>query len=226
MNSTTTLTWTDVLAAEKQKAYFEAILSHINAERRAGKIIYPKTQDMFNAFKLTPFNNVKVVILGQDPYHGPKQAHGLSFSVPAGIKPPPSLMNIFKELQDDLGLSAVQHGNLSAWATQGVMLLNTSLSVEAHQAASHSQLGWQTFTDTVISALDNHPENLVFMLWGGHARKKKTLIQQKRHLIIESAHPSPLSAYRGFFGSKPFSRCNSFLVEQGQTPIDWQLKEA
>ncbi|MBO4323249.1 MAG: uracil-DNA glycosylase [Clostridia bacterium] len=184
--------------------------------------VYPSMFDIFNAFKFTPYENVKVVILGQDPYHEPGQAHGLCFSVKEGVKLPPSLVNIYKELQADLGFKPPIGGDLTKWATQGVLLLNTTLTVIRGQANSHSKCGWTEFTDGVIEILSERAKPMVFILWGGNARSKKPLIA-KRHLIIESAHPSPLSCYNGFFGSKPFSRANDFLLAHGETPIDWNL---
>ena len=195
-------------------------------EKQAGKVIYPKGCHYFQAMNLTPFEAVKVVILGQDPYHGPGQAHGLSFSVQPGIAVPPSLVNIYKELESDLGTAPVQHGCLVPWARQGVLLLNTVLTVEANKAASHRGQGWEAFTDAIIEQLNDHREQLVFILWGSHAREKGRCIDTGRHCVIESAHPSPLSAYRGFWGSRPFSRANAFLAEHGQQPIDWQLEPA
>ena len=188
-----------------------------------GKAIFPAECQIFYALDRTPFDNVKVVILGQDPYHGPGQAHGLCFSVQPGIAPPPSLVNIYKEMGTDLGLTAANHGCLSSWADQGVLLLNSVLTVEAHQAGSHQGRGWEKFTDRVIKELESRRENLVFILWGGYARKKGSFINRDRHLVIESPHPSPLSSYRGFFGSKPFSRSNEYLQQTGQLEIDWKL---
>lgn len=215
--------WTDVLGEEKTKPYFVSILEFLAQEQSQGKIIYPQQSDLFNAFKETPYDKVKVVILGQDPYHGPGQAHGLSFSVNPGVKPPPSLRNIFQELKTDLNLPIPSHGCLSHWAHQGVLLLNTSLSVEHNQPQSHAKIGWTEFTDHVIQQLNLYPEPLVFLLWGTHARKKSALINSKKHLILTAAHPSPLSAYQGFFGCGHFSKANDFLVKHGRQPIDWSL---
>ncbi|PIT09619.1 uracil-DNA glycosylase [Snodgrassella alvi] len=217
-------TWHQAIGAEKQQPYFQRILEVVRAERLAGKIIYPPAQDVFNAFKATEFAQVKVVILGQDPYHGPQQAHGLSFSVRQGIAIPPSLVNIYKELADDIsGFQIPQHGYLQHWAEQGVLLLNTVLTVRAGQAHSHAELGWETFTDQVIAVLNAQREHIVFMLWGSHAQKKGAMIDRHKHLVLSAPHPSPLSAYRGFFGCKHFSKANAYLQEHGMSPIDWQL---
>ncbi|PIT51560.1 uracil-DNA glycosylase [Snodgrassella alvi] len=217
-------TWHQAIGAEKQQPYFQHILEVVRAERLAGKVIYPPAQDVFNAFKATEFAQVKVVILGQDPYHGPQQAHGLSFSVRQGIAIPPSLVNIYKELADDIpGFHIPQHGYLQHWAEQGVLLLNTVLTVRAGQAHSHAELGWEIFTDKVIAVLNAEREHIVFMLWGSHAQKKGAMIDRHKHLVLSAPHPSPLSAYRGFFGCKHFSKANAYLQEHGMTPIDWQL---
>lgn len=186
-------------------------------------VIYPPMHDIFNAFKYTPYSEVKVVILGQDPYHGEGQAHGLCFSVQEGVTPPPSLVNIYKELHNDLGINIPNGGCLTKWAKQGVMLLNTTLTVRASQANSHSKCGWQEFTDEVIKILAKREKPMVFLLWGANARSKKKFIDTKKHLVLESVHPSPLSAYNGFFGCKHFSKTNEFLKKHGQTPIDWTL---
>jgi uracil-DNA glycosylase len=196
----------------------------LQKEKEQGHIIYPAMSKIFAAFSLTPFESVKVVIAGQDPYHGPNQAEGLCFSVPEGIKKPPSLVNIFKELHDDLKIDPPAHGSLKSWAGQGVLLLNTSLTVRANEAASHSGQGWEFFTDRVIQTLSEHKDFIIFVLWGAHAQSKIKLIDTTRHAIIASAHPSPLSAYRGFFGSKPFSKINDLLKEHGLDVIDWTLK--
>lgn len=185
--------------------------------------VYPDMYDLYNCFRYTPFYNLKVVLLGQDPYHNVGQAHGLCFSVQEGVPNPPSLENIFKELTSDLGVEKPKNGTLTKWAKEGVLLLNTSLSVRAHQANSHSKCGWAWFTDSVIQLISEQKENVVFILWGGNARSKKKLIDEKKHYIIESAHPSPLSAYNGFFGSKPFSKTNEYLQQNGLSPIDWDL---
>ncbi|WP_367277192.1 uracil-DNA glycosylase [Oceanispirochaeta sp.] len=192
-------------------------------EKQNGKILFPPGSQIFYALDRTPFEDVKVVILGQDPYHGPGQAHGLCFSVQPGVNPPPSLVNIYKEMESDLGLRAPGHGCLSSWADQGVLLLNSVLTVEAHRAASHQGRGWEQFTDRVIRELEEKREHLVFILWGAYARKKGSFIRRDRHLVIESPHPSPLSSYRGFFGSKPFSRTNAYLEETEQAPVVWEL---
>ena len=185
--------------------------------------VYPDMHDLYNCFRYTPFENLKVVLLGQDPYHNVGQAHGLCFSVQEGVPNPPSLENIFKELHSDLGFEKPKNGTLTKWAKEGVLLLNTSLSVRAHQANSHSKCGWAWFTDSVIQLISEQKEKVVFILWGGNARSKKKLIDEKKHYIIESAHPSPLSAYNGFFGSKPFSKTNEYLIKNGLSPIDWDL---
>lgn len=217
-------TWKDALGKEKQKSYFQQILQFVHRERLAGKVIYPPQHEVFSAFALTEFSDVKVVILGQDPYHGPNQAHGLAFSVKPSIAPPPSLLNIYKELSEDIsGFQIPQHGYLVDWAKQGVFLLNTVLTVEQSRANSHAQIGWETFTDEVIAQLNEHRENLVFLLWGSHAQKKGQFIDRNRHCVLSSPHPSPLSAYRGFFGCKHFSKVNEYLIKQGISPINWQL---
>lgn len=220
---TEALTWKTLLGDEKQKPYFQAILNFLKTERAAGKIIYPAQEDIFNALKFTPYENVKVVILGQDPYHGPNQAHGLSFSVRPGVPPPPSLLNIFKELQSDLGIPKPSHGCLEKWAQQGVLLLNAVLTVEADKPQSHAHIGWQQFTDKIIASLNEHPEGIVFLLWGSHAQQKTQLISNLRHKILKAPHPSPLSASRGFLGCKHFSQANQLLTQMGREPIDWQL---
>ena len=221
--ATVSMTWQDVLSQEKPKPYFKKILAHIQQERAEGKHIFPPAKDCFNAFRYTPLAKVKVVILGQDPYHGPGQAHGLSFSVLPGIKSPPSLLNIYKELKDDCQITAPNHGCLIAWAKQGVMLLNTALSVEAHKAQSHSDIGWAAFTDKVIKVINAHTTNTVFLLWGAPAKRKVELLNTERHLILTAPHPSPLSAYRGFMGCKHFSKTNEYLEKWGKTAINWQL---
>ena len=186
-------------------------------------IVYPDMYDLYNAFKFTPFSSLRVVLLGQDPYHNVGQAHGLCFSVQDGIQPPPSLVNIFKELQADIGCPVPKSGNLTKWAKEGVLLLNTSLSVREHQANSHAKCGWAWFTDSVIQLISEQKEHVVFILWGGNARSKKPLIDKNKHLILECAHPSPLSAYNGFFGCKHFSKTNEYLIKHGLSPIDWDL---
>ncbi len=216
-------TWKDLLAAEKQLPYFKNMIETLKRENAAGKIIYPPQKDIFNAIKLTPFEDVKVVIIGQDPYHGPGQAHGLSFSVRPGIKPPPSLENMFKELESDIGFKRPDHGFLEPWAKQGVMLLNAVLTVQAHQAHSHAKIGWQTFTDKIIQCLNDERSDLIFLLWGASAQKKGQIIDKNKHHVLTAPHPSPLSAHRGFFGCKHFSTCNEILKRLGKTPINWQL---
>lgn len=220
---TDTLTWKDVLGEEKEKPYFKAILEFVKKERAAGKKIYPPHKDMFNALKFTPYEQVKVVILGQDPYHGPGQAHGLSFSVQPGVPFPPSLQNIFKELHSDMGIPSPKTGCLEKWAQQGVLLLNAALSVEAGKPQSHANIGWHEFTDSVISSLNESPNEIVFLLWGAYAQKKSVLINTLRHHILKAPHPSPLSANRGFFGCKHFSKANELLRQAGREEIDWSL---
>ena len=212
--------WAQILGDQFQQPYMHSLRDFLLAQKQQGAQIYPPTSDTFRAFQLCDFHKVKVIILGQDPYHGPNQAHGLSFSVRSSTKAPPSLVNIFKELENDLGWARRQT-DLSDWAEQGVLLLNSVLTVTAHNAGSHRNQGWETFTDQAISALAQQRQNLVFILWGGYARAKKKLIDSSRHCIIESAHPSPLSAHSGFFGSKPFSRCNNYLHACNQQPINW-----
>lgn len=215
--------WKDVLKTEFSKPYFEQAALHVKTEKSQGKTIYPPGSLIFNAFNTTPFDKVKVVILGQDPYHGPGQAHGLCFSVQNGVQPPPSLINIFKELQDDIGIDPPAHGNLTHWAQQGVFLLNASLTVRAGEPMSHSKIGWAQFTDTVIKTISNKKEHVVFLLWGKFAQEKKILIDETKHLILKAAHPSPLSANNGFLGCKHFSRTNEYLVKNGIDPIDWSV---
>ena len=215
--------WKQVLQDEFTKPYFASIKTFLKQEKTAGKVIYPPGQLIFNAFNLTPFDKVKVVILGQDPYHGPGQAHGLCFSVQKGVKPPPSLVNIYKEMRTDLGLEPPTHGCLQHWAEQGVFLLNAMLTVEKDLPASHQKIGWQNFTDAAIKALSNNRINLVFILWGAYAQQKIELIDQTKHLIIKSPHPSPFSADKGFFGSKPFSKTNNWLEQNQIEKINWQL---
>ena len=215
--------WKEVLKDEFIKPYFPQIPLHIKTEKSQGKIIYPPGSLLFNAFNTTPFDKVKVVILGQDPYHGKGQAHGLCFSVGYGVPPPPSLLNIFKELQDDIGITLPGHGNLTHWAQQGVFLLNASLSVRAGEPMSHSKIGWATFTDTVIKKISDKKKNVVFILWGKFAQEKRILIDETKHCILRSVHPSPLSAYGGFFGCKHFSKTNEYLVSHGIDPIDWTV---
>jgi len=215
--------WKGVLKEEFSKPYFEQIALHIKTERSQGKIIYPPGALIFNAFNTTPFDKVKVVILGQDPYHGPGQAHGLCFSVQHGVPPPPSLINIFKELQEDIGVPVPDHGNLTHWAEQGVFLLNASLTVRAGEPMSHSKIGWAQFTDEVIKKISAEKKHVVFILWGKFAQEKKLLIDETKHCILRSAHPSPLSAHAGFFGCKHFSKANEYLMSKGIDPVDWKL---
>ena len=217
--------WLKVLGEEFDKPYMKALRTFLLAEKRAGKMIYPPSENWFAALNTTPFEAVKVVILGQDPYHGPHQAHGLCFSVPPGVQPPPSLINIYKELDADLGLGAPAHGCLNHWAEQGVLLLNATLTVVAGQAGSHQGQGWESFTDKVIEVLNEQRQRLVFILWGSYAQKKGSIIDESRHCVIRSPHPSPLSAHRGFFGSKPFSRANAYLQSHGIEPIHWRLPD-
>lgn len=214
--------WYRVLLPQFEAPYFAELKSFLINEKRQ-YTVYPPGPLIFNAFNLTPFDKVKVVILGQDPYHGPGQAHGLSFSVPDGVQFPPSLQNIFKELHDDLGVPVATSGNLEKWAREGVLLLNSSLTVRAGQAASHSCHGWEQFTDAAIRALSEQREHLVFILWGNYAIAKQSLIDSGKHLILKSVHPSPLSAYRGFFGCHHFSKTNNYLIQNGINPIDWSL---
>jgi uracil-DNA glycosylase len=217
-----TTDWNPVLRGEFTKPYWPELQAFVRRERER-HTVYPPHDEVFAALHLTPYATTRVLILGQDPYHGPRQAHGLCFSVRRGVPIPPSLVNIYKELHDDVGIEPPGHGNLERWATQGVLLLNTTLTVRAGQAASHQGRGWETFTDEVISTVNRKDHPVVFILWGTHARRKKALIDTRRHTIIESAHPSPLSAHNGFFGSKPFSRTNAALVAAGLEPIDWTL---
>ncbi len=215
--------WDIILKSEFEKDYFKKLLSIINNEYKL-KTIYPKKTDIFKAFRNTSYQDTKVVILGQDPYHGVNQAEGLSFSVKTGIQKPPSLQNIFKELQNDLGYKIPESGSLVPWTKEGVLLLNTVLTVEANKPASHKDLGWEIFTDEVIKKLNEKDSPVVFILWGSFARSKKNLITNKNHYIIESTHPSPFSAYNGFFGSKPFSKTNNFLISHNLKPINWEIK--
>ena len=212
--------WKHELANEFDKDYFIKLTDFVRGEYLAGKHIYPAARNIFNAFNLCPVDSVKVVIIGQDPYHEPGQAHGLCFSVPTGITPPPSLVNIYKEINDDLGRPSSTHGDLTHWAEQGVLLLNSTLTVQAHLAASHAGRGWEQFTDAVINVL-RQKNHIVYMLWGSYAQKKVALVDASQNLVLKSVHPSPLSAYRGFFGCKHFSQANEYLVQNGKTPIDW-----
>ncbi len=214
--------WKEALQDEFQKPYFPLIKQFIVAQKAKGKIVYPPGPLIFNAFNLTPFSELKVVILGQDPYHGAGQAHGLCFSVQKGVKVPPSLVNIFKEIKTDVGIAPPNHGNLEKWAKQGVLLLNASLTVNAGEANSHAQCGWQTFTDAVIKKISDEKTGIIFLLWGNFAKAKKSLIDTSKHFVLESAHPSPLSG-GAFFGSKHFSKTNELLKKEGKTEIDWSL---
>ena len=215
--------WKDRLANEFAAEYMAKLIQFLRDERAAGKRIYPARNDIFTAFNLTPFDAVKVVILGQDPYHGPNQAHGLSFSVRQGVAPPPSLQNIYKELRNDLGTPYPCHGNLESWAKQGVLMLNSNLTVEHGKAGAHAGIGWERFTDAVVAELNNARNNIVFILWGRKAQKKGAGIDPKRHKVLTSAHPSPFSAYNGFFDSKPFSKANAYLANHKISPINWSL---
>ena len=214
--------WNERLAPLFQDERYQKIRKFLLDEYR-NHVVYPDMYDLYNCFRYTQFDNLKAVILGQDPYHNVGQAHGLCFSVQDGIPFPPSLVNIFKELKSDLGYNIPKSGNLTKWANEGVLLMNTSLTVREHQANSHSKCGWAWFTDSIIKLISEQKEHVVFILWGGNARSKKPLIDQNKHYIIESAHPSPLSAYNGFFGSKPFSKTNEYLKQNGLSPIDWNL---
>jgi len=216
-------TWKEVLKPEFSKPYFLEIVNFLRTEKMAGKTIFPPGSLIFNAFNTTPFDKVKVVLIGQDPYHGAGQAHGLSFSVQNGVVPPPSLMNIYRELQSDIGCKIANHGNLTHWADQGVLLLNASLTVRANEPMSHSRMGWASFTDAVIRKISDEKDHVVFLLWGKFAQEKQTLIDETKHLVLKAAHPSPLSAHNGFFGCKHFSKANEWLVKQGIDPIDWSL---
>ncbi len=215
--------WKEVLKGEFQAPYFQNIPIHLKTEKEQGKIIYPLGSLIFNAFDKTPFEKVKVVILGQDPYHGKGQAHGLCFSVSNGIAPPPSLLNIFKELRDDVGIPIPNHGNLTYWAEQGVFLLNSSLTVRAGEPMSHSKIGWARFTDSTIQILSQKRKNIVFLFWGKFAQEKIVLIDERKHCVLKAAHPSPLSAHTGFLGCKHFSKTNEYLISCGIDPINWHL---
>lgn len=217
--------WLTYLRDEFDQEYMHSLKQFLIQEKQSGKIIYPPGDLMFDAFNRLEFESVKVVVLGQDPYHGPNQAHGLSFSVPHGVKVPPSLMNIYKEIHRDLGIEPASHGCLQSWADQGVLLLNATLSVEAGMAGSHQNKGWETFTDQVVTSLNEHRERLVFLLWGAYAQKKGKIIDRNRHLVLASPHPSPLSAHRGFLGCGHFSEVNRYLEENQQTAIDWSLPQ-
>jgi uracil-DNA glycosylase len=215
--------WKAVLKPEFTKTYFQQVVTHLKMEKMAGKVIYPPGSMIFHAFDKTPFDKVKVVILGQDPYHNPGQAHGLSFSVPEGFTPPPSLINIYKEIASDIGVTMPRQGNLEKWAERGVLLLNAALTVRANEPASHSKIGWMDFTDSVIRHVSNDKEHVVFLLWGKFAQEKQHLIDETKHLVLKAAHPSPFSADKGFFGCRHFSRTNEYLAKNGIDPIDWSL---
>lgn len=215
--------WLTAIGSEFHQPYYQELYKFVISEYNSS-IIYPNAEDIFNAFNLTPLSQVKVVILGQDPYHNEGQAHGLCFSVQPGTQVPPSLVNIYKELNDDLGCYIPNNGYLEKWANQGVLMLNTVLTVRAHQAFSHQNIGWERFTDSVIKAVNEQNRPIVFILWGKPAQAKKRMLDNNNHLILEAPHPSPLSAYRGFIGSKPFSRTNEFLISNGMAPIDWQIE--
>ena len=213
--------WKDVLNTEFEKDYFKKLTDFVRNEYLSGKVIYPEPKNIFNAFNLCPLNNVKVVIIGQDPYHEPGQAHGLCFSVEKDVDLPPSLINIYKEIESDIGHKSITNGDLSSWAKQGVLLLNSTLTVQAHIAASHSGHGWEQFTDAVIRAVNENRKHVVYMLWGSFAQKKAEFVNKDNNLVLTSAHPSPLSAYRGFFGNHHFSRANEYLIANNETPINW-----
>lgn len=215
--------WNKFLKKEFDKDYMRKLDLFLDKEQKKGKEIFPDSKDLFTAFNLTPFSKVKVVILGQDPYHGERQAHGLSFSVNKGIKAPPSLKNIFKEIKEDLNIDFNDSGDLRPWAKEGVLLLNSVLTVEASKAGSHRKKGWEKFTDTVIESISNNKDCVVFVLWGSYAHSKEALIDSSKHLILKSVHPSPLSAYRGFFGCKHFSSINEYLMDNGESAINWSL---
>src|SRR5664279_952605 len=215
--------WKKVLEQEFSKPYFLHLVHFLKTERNIGKIIYPPGSQIFNAFDMSPFENTKVVLLGQDPYHGPRQAHALSFSVPDGVRPPPSLQNIFKELNSDIGMAIPSGGNLTHWTKQGVLLLNAYLTVEAKTPMSHSQAGWGEFTDNVIKKRSKMKTRIVFLLWGKFAQEKQVLIDETRHLVLKAAHPSPFSADKGFFGCRHFSKTNEYLMKNGVDPINWKL---
>jgi uracil-DNA glycosylase len=223
MNVKIEASWKEALSQEFRKPYFQQITDHIKTEKSQGKTIYPPGPLIFNAFEKTPFKKVRAVIIGQDPYHGPGQAMGLSFSVPKGVPPPPSLINIFKELQSDIGMAAPDHGDLTSWAEQGVMLLNASLTVRAGEPMSHSKIGWENFTNEVIRIISAEREHVVFLLWGKFAQQKSELINEKKHHLLKAPHPSPLSASQGFFGCRHFSKTNTWLMKKGLDPVDWSI---
>lgn len=215
--------WAEYLGPQLQQPYMQQLKIFLKNEKAAGKVIFPPSADIFNAFAHTPLENVKVVILGQDPYHGAGQAHGLCFSVLPGIKVPPSLVNIFKEIESDIGVPMSGSGTLTPWADQGVLLLNATLTVAQANAGSHQKQGWEEFSDAAIRVVNEHCSGVVFLLWGSYAQKKATMINQQKHLVLTAPHPSPLSSYRGFFGCQHFSKANAYLMAQGKSPINWQL---
>lgn len=223
--TTPKLTWTEVLSGEREQPYFRELLDFVESERRTSTVVYPKNAEVFNALQCTPFDQAKVVIIGQDPYHGPNQAHGLCFSVKAPTPPPPSLVNIFLELEGDLGIARSKQGDLEPWARQGVLLLNSVLTVEEGKPGSHALRGWERFTDRIIRELNDHGSHIVFMLWGAYAQKKGAFVDRAKHLVLEAPHPSPLSAYRGFLGCKHFSQANDYLLQHGLVPVDWRLSD-
>ncbi len=223
LNANIESSWKVALSSEFQKPYFTQLKQFLVEEKAKGAIIYPPGSLIFNSFKLCPFDRVKVVIIGQDPYHGPDQAHGLCFSVQKGVKVPPSLVNIFKELNTDMGIAISPHGNLENWASQGVLLLNSVLTVQAHKPASHAKRGWELFTDSVISYLNQNKKGLIFLLWGRRAQEKGCLIDTQRHHVLKAPHPSPFSAHNGFFGCRHFSKANKLLQDMARKPIDWSL---
>ena len=213
--------WLDIIGGEFDQPYMKKLKDFLQQEKAAGRIVYPKGTELFNALNTTPFDKVKVVIIGQDPYHGEGQAHGLSFSVPKGVPPPPSLMNIYKEIEAEYGVKMPRTGDLTSWAEQGVLLLNATLTVQHATAGSHQKKGWEEFTDAIIRAVNEKREHIVFLLWGSYAQKKGALIDRKKHFVLEAPHPSPLSAHRGFLGCGHFKKANEYLVKQGLTPIEW-----
>jgi len=216
--------WKELLQDEIIKSYFLSIIDLVNTERAAGEIIFPENKLVFNAFNKTPFDKLRVVIIGQDPYHNAGQAHGLSFSVPVGTKPPRSLINIYKEIQSDLGVEMpLDYGNLTLWAEQGVLLMNAFLTVRMNEPASHAKIGWMGFTDAVIKKISDNKKGIIFLLWGNFAQQKEVLIDEDKHFLLKAAHPSPFSANKGFFGCKHFSKTNELLIQQGHSPIDWKL---
>ncbi|MBL4828287.1 MAG: uracil-DNA glycosylase [Aliivibrio sp.] len=223
MPSNHSLSWVDVIGPQQELAYFKSMMVRVKEERDSGKVIYPANEDVFNAFRYTALADIKVVILGQDPYHGPDQAHGLSFSVLPNVKVPPSLRNIYKELDSDIdGFDIPHHGYLKSWADQGVLLLNTVFTVEKGQAHSHAKLGWETYSEHIISVINEHCDGVIFMLWGAHAQKKGAVIDPDKHYLLKASHPSPLSAHRGFLGCKHFSQANKLLKKQKLSQINWQ----